>query len=45
MRTEEPAPLKPGRRAMQEQKQRLTGVKLLVAEDDPVIATDYAAML
>jgi two-component SAPR family response regulator len=30
---------------MHEQKQPLSGVKLLVAEDDPVIAMDYAAML
>ena len=30
---------------MKEQKAPLTGIKLLVAEDDAVIAMDYAAML
>jgi two-component system, response regulator PdtaR len=30
---------------MREPKQSLNGVKVLVAEDDPVIAMDYAAML
>ena len=30
---------------MKEQRQPLTGKRLLVAEDEPVIAMDYAAML